>query len=397
MNNKLRAIFLGGIFLILVGLGGTLLRELVVRAEVVLKAGFGVNPVQVVPGNATEFTLGLENIGDEELTNLLVSPVWPDGLSYVAGTARVIHEGQTYSIDDGWAQDHVNIGSLSPGVVKEFVFGSEVGSGIGPGSELVMGLQIKSSELDWIDRIATVEVVGADETTEFQGGDIFKGVNNTWQDDPWHDPVEAEMGNVIQFYGKIVNNGDHEARNTTIRAALPWDPQQPASRLVSSFTVDADNAEAVADTMTVNLIDGTESWLWPREGHTYIRGITDLYDCADGCALPHDFFYNPLVIGAVQPGESNYVEITFKADVYNISPTETPTPTPTGTLTPTPTPTPTETPTPTPTGTLTPTPTPAEKPEITPTGVPEETPETGGPGILLAILGVLGVLILVVL
>ena len=232
--------------------------------------------------------------------------------------------------------------------------------------------------------------------TVFQGGDIFKGVNNTWQDDPWHDPVEAEMGNVIQFYGKIVNNGDHEARNTTIRAALPWDPQQPASQLVSSFTVDADNAEAVADTMTVNLVDGSESWLWPREGHTYIRGVTDLYNCADGCALPHDFFYNPLVIGAVQPGESNYVEITFKADVYNISPTETPTPTPTP-PTETPTPTPTGTLTPTPTLTSTPTPTPADKPEVTPTGVPEEIPETGGPGIWLAILGVLGVLILVVL
>ena len=357
----------------------------------------------------------LENIGDEELTNLLVSPVWPDGLSYILGTARVIYEGQTYPIDDAWAQDNVNIGSLSPGVIKEFVFGSEVESGIEPGSELVMGLQIKTSELDWIDRIATVEVVGADETAEFQGGDIFMGVNNTWQDDPWHDPVEAEMGNVIQFYGKIVNNGDHEARNTTVRVALQWDPQQPAGQLVSSFTVNADNAEAVADTMTVNLVDGRESWLWPREGHTYIRGVTDLYDCADGCALPHDFFYSPLVIGAVQPGEGNYVEITFKADVYNISPTETPTPTPptetptptppTETPTPTPTPTPTGTPTPTPTGTLTPTPTLtltptptlSEKPGITPTGVPEETPETGGPGIWLAILGVLGVLILIVL
>ena len=175
---------------------------------------------------------------------------------------------------------------------------------------------------------------------------MFQAVNNTTNGGgSWTDPVAAVAGNVIEYKFRIVNQGEWPSRNTRVYVQLPWDPAAPSATLVSRATVSADNATSFTDTQTVNLT-GQTSYLWPRDGHYNIIGVTDLFNCPNGCPISRSFMDSPMAIGQIPAGGS--VEIQFKADVVNtvtptLTPTVTPTPTPTVTVTPTSTPTPTPT------------------------------------------------------
>ena len=106
------------------------------------------------------------------------------------------------------------------------------------------------------------------------------------------------------------------------------DPKQPSLNLVSTATVTADNAATLSDTATVTLT-GQPSYLWPKDGHYHIVGVTDLYNCPNGCDLPKNFLWNPMLLGKIPAGTA--VEVLFKADIVPIV-TPTPTPTPAGGL-----------------------------------------------------------------
>jgi uncharacterized repeat protein (TIGR01451 family) len=333
------------------------LRHLGAKAAANLFAAVGVNKTQVTPGDIVEVTFTLRNDGDVDFSDILLQGGFPAGFTYVTGTAQILYDlctGGVCALSDSWVSENSNIGSLPAGKTKYVKFSGTVSSTATVGSTLEMIMQAKPTQLSaWVSRADTMTVVSTTETTSFQTGDMFQAVNNTTNGGgSWADPVAAVAGNVIEYKFRIANQGNWPSRNTRVYVQLPWDPAAPSASLVSRATVSADNAASFTDTQTVNLT-GQTSYLWPRDGHYNIIGVTDLFNCPSGCPISRSFMDSPMAIGQISAGGS--VEIQFKADVVNSV-----TPTPTSTVTPTPT----STVTPTPTGTLTPTLTPT----ATPTG-----------------------------
>ena len=185
--------------------------------------------------------------------------------------------------------------------------------------------------------------------TTFQGGNSFL-VSNT-NNPAWTDPVDASVGDIVEFHLEIDNTGAETANNVNVRVEFPTNISG-GSPLVTTIRTTADNAAEMVDTATVNVPNtSTTKSLVYFPGHAVLikhpGNVTTQFEAIAGGGA--------VSIGNLDPGGNVFAEVLFKAQVVEIAvPTETPTPTPTGTVAPTPT----NTPTPTPTGTVTPTPTP---------------------------------------
>lgn len=215
----------------------------------------------------------------------------------------------------------------------------------------------------------------------FQGGNFFLDSNTNFP--AWTDPVNAEVGDIVEFHAEIVNQGDETAHNIQVRVDVPTNVS--GNQLVTTFHVSAENAPEITDTATINFSGTAPKSLVYYPGHAtlimhpgYVQ--SSIESIGSGAAVN---------IGDLSPYNNSFDEVLFKFQVVaaplpptptpTSGPTATPTPTPTNmpTATPTPTgvPTSTPTPTPTPTGTVTPTPTATPTPTGAPTATP--TPTTG--------------------
>jgi len=395
VNAHRRPLILAGSLIIsLVSVTVVLLTRLSSQAQNDVYVTFGVNKTQAVPGEEITYTLYVKNRTTANLANVSASTSIDSKAAYVAGSSVFYKAGQQLVLPDSWLQDRLNMGTIIPDQENKIVYRVLVPASLAVGTVIHGSGQIQPEGQTAQTYGVDTTVVSPSQTTNFRTGDLFQGVNNT-TGGTWADPVAAVMGDVIEFKVRIVNDGQLPARNTSVYVQLAWDPQNPSNSLVSRATLDADNADPATDTATVNLT-GLPSYLWPRDGHYNIIGVTDLYNCPNGCPITRSFMDAPKTVGEIAPGGS--VEIQFKADVKNlIQPTPTPTPTPTGTLTPTLTPTVT----PTPTGILTLTPT---SPPATPTmaqvvgaAVPEAQPQAGFNSMWLLIAGGVGIVLRLIL
>lgn len=345
------------------------------RAAGTVDVTFQADKAEVKQNDNITYTFDVTNNTGATINNV-VGLITPDNANttYVPNSGQLIKPSKTIAIPDAWVTDRVNMGAMTSGQENKIVFQLKVDG------DTAIGYQIKTiGEIDpegqaGIVKQAVSTVVTAQDKAVFDTGDLFQAVNNTLNETNWRDQVNASMGNVIQFKFHIVNKGPDYSRNTTVHVQIPWDTGKLQNKLTSTATVDADNAEPFSDSQTVTVGNGS-TYMWPYDGHYMINGVTDLYNCPNGCVLPKNFLWDPMNIGRIQPG--GVVEVFFKASVVGI---QTPTPTPTKSVTPTPTPThtptPTMTPTVTPTGTpgATPTPTPTTSVTPTPTPTPTNTP-----------------------
>lgn len=362
------------IFVSLAIIGGALaliLSRLYGFASGELQVNFSQDPYLVLAGNNITYSLGATNIIDDPVNNVVTRASLSQYGEYAAGSSVFTKGGISFPIPDEWIQNGFNMGTLNPDESYAITFLFRVDEAAPTGTIIHTTGQVEAEGVPAQAIGLEATVIGTTAATSFEQGNVFLGVNNTEGETNWHDSVAAEMGNIIEYKLAIVNNGQYDATNIKVKAQLPWDPQQPDDQLVTAATVAADNVSAdLVDTMTVNLTDGTVSYMWPYDGHYNLAGITtgpDGYNCPSGCPIPNQFLWQPMKIGNLQPGA--LVEILFKASVFNIvQPTPTLMPTPTPTETPPPTPTPTSTVTPAPTFTPTPTPGPSATP--TPTGTP---------------------------
>ncbi|MBI4036830.1 hypothetical protein HY385_00180 [Candidatus Daviesbacteria bacterium] len=166
--------------------------------------------------------------------------------------------------------------------------------------------------------------------TSFQTGNIFL-VSNT-NAPAWMDPVNANVGDVVEFHLEINNTGDEAARNVQVKVDLPTNVS--GGTLTTTIHVKADNAPEVTDTATVNVPpSSTAKNLVYFSGHaTLIKhpgNVTSSIETIGSGGF--------ISIGDIEGVNNAFAEVLFKAKVTE-TPTETPTPTPTITVTPTPTP-----------------------------------------------------------
>lgn len=218
----------------------------------------------------------------------------------------------------------------------------------------------------------------------FQGGNIFLSGNTANPGAGWGDPTEAKVGDIIQFKVDITNNGPDIATAVQVTANLPANIAE--DRLTANINISSSNTPAVGDTAVVH-VSSDSIPAGATLSLIYFPGHAAVISNSGTAPLPDTIASGGVAIPDVLVGASNFVEVTFKAQVVanippNVTPTptptvtKTPTPTPTGTLTPSPTVSPTMTPTMTPTGTVTPTPTGTLTP--TPTGAVTITPTPSG-------------------
>jgi len=335
-----------------------------IKAEGTVDVTFQADKSEIKRGENISYTFDIKNNTASDLTNVVALITLDNAnVTYVPGSGKLVKPDKEIAIPDAWVSDRVNMGTMKPDQSNKVLFQVKVNNDTAVGFQIKTSGEIRPEGLDSIVKYVVTTVVTDQDKSVFDTGDQFKAVNNSLSETNWRDQVNASMGNVIQYKFHIVNKGPDYSRNTTVHIQLSWDPKQLKSILTSTATVDADNAEPFSDSQTVTVGNGA-TYMWPYDGHYAINGVTDLYNCPNGCELPKNFLWGPMNIGRIQPG--GVVEVAFKASVVGIMPT----PTPTHVITPTPTPTVTVTVTPTPTITVTPTP--------TTTGTPNECGGTCG-------------------
>ena len=357
--------------------------------EAKMFAAQGVNEHQAQPGETLHYQLTIINEGNVDLTNVYVAENFSPYVDYVLGSTTATKAGSTIQVVDDWVNTGVNIGTLIPTSQANLNFDAKIKADAPIGGTIETTSQIKSDQTpDWIQRAVQTIIVDPNVKTTLQGGDFFKLTNNTWQNG-WRDETQADAYNVIEFFVKMTNTGENEARDITFY--MPFS-STPSTHLQPAVQVWADNADKIEDSVDIYMRDGSSTILIYKVGYARLFGNTGLYNCPNGCEINESFYLEPLGLGNLQPGESAAVQVIFKADLVPLS-----TPTPTPTATPTPTPTPTVTPTPTPSVTPTPTPTASSTPSTTPSPIlgastPPQLPKTGGSFLAFGLVGGLAIL-----
>jgi outer membrane biosynthesis protein TonB len=185
----------------------------------------------------------------------------------------------------------------------------------------------------------------------FRTGDNYR-VSNT-SNPAWMDPVNANVGDIVEFHFDITNLGPDVAGNVRVKADLPTNVS--GNTISSTFHVMSDNGSEITDTATVNVLNanlsGTRSLVY-FPGHAVLAREPENQETSFEQIGSGDW----ISIGDLSSQNNSFMEVLFKARVVEAVPSPTPTPTPIITPSPTPTPTPVVTPTPTPVVTPTPTP-----------------------------------------
>jgi uncharacterized repeat protein (TIGR01451 family) len=357
---------------ILLGLTVLTLYRLASRAGSDFYGNFGADTSQAEPGQRLTYTLTVRNDTAAAVNNVEVGTIIDPQVEYVLGSGLFYIENASAPIPDEWVTNRLNMGVMNPGQTNKIVYQADIPANIAVGTMVQTSGFLTPEGYQTQSYSSATEIVAGGNTI-FMTGDVVTGVNNTaGTQGGWTDPVSGQTGEIIEFRLFILNQGELPARNTVIRAQLPT--AETAAVLNVPVTAAADNAAEISDTLTINV--DKPAYMNLYAGHATIFGNTDLYpNCYSGCPMSEWFVRGPLGIGRVDVGETNSVQITFKATLMTAA-EPTPTPTPTPTVTPTPTPTSTPTPTPTPTPTSTPTPGPSATP--TPTGTPAPTPTPAG-------------------
>ena len=148
------------------------------------------------------------------------------------------------------------------------------------------------------------------------GGDFMQAFNNTTQEGGWRDPVSAAPGNVIEYVVAVVNDGDAPTGNIQVwgstNGLVSQDPG--LQHTITSKIHNPNTGQSVTDTATVTVTGGMPVGMREFPGHARIRGVTDIYNCANNCTLS-DAVMTGINIGVIQPGQM--VEVTFKAVLVN--------------------------------------------------------------------------------
>lgn len=154
--------------------------------------------------------------------------------------------------------------------------------------------------------------------TSFNGGTYI--VSNT-NSPAWGDPVNANIGDVVQFKVDIINNGSETATNVRVKADFPNGVS--GNSIASTIHIVADNAPEVTDGATVNITNATSG---ATHSLVYFPGHAVLITNSGQSAIESIGGGGFVSVGDVASGQSNYVEVTFKAKVTETAGVVTPPP-----------------------------------------------------------------------
>lgn len=334
------------------------------------------DPVKASQNDTLRLRLRVINLGDQNVDNTKVAINLGNPISPVATiTGGGVTQSDTVGLSPSGKSVELVAGSgkkygpdcLSGCAIADSITGSGVDLGtVKPGDANSYQISIE---------VKVTGQPGGEKRAAFKSGNIMDGGNRTVRKVDWEDPIAADPGQIIEFRVRVVNTGEVTANNVVVKAQLQ---SSDAKAMTAKAVVSAANADSVSDTATVNVSGNRGQQLVYLPGHALKWGP----GCTNGCPLPDNIAIEGVNVGNVELGESNSLQVTFKATVSNqVQPTVTPkppTPTPTKKPTPTVTPKPTATPTPGPSSTPTPTPTPGPSSTPTPTPTPGPT-STPGP------------------
>lgn len=293
---------------------------------------FEANKTQVNPGEDFQYTITVENKGEQNVDNIRAYVILSDKISYVPGSSVAEKGSNTAAFDDNWIADTANLGTLTSHQKVFLRFTVKANADTASGDDINTFLQVKAGEeTEWKQKNTHVQIINPDVRAQFEGGNFVKVANVTQGGSGWQDEeVSGDLGNIIEFLVYIKNTSNTTAHNVKIKANLPGQSQQ-SKHLKPSVTITSDNADSVTD--DVQVYTASTAFMDIHTGHAKIGGSTDLFNCPDMCDFPESFYHTPVNMGTIDPGET--IQIKFKTNLLQMA---TPTPTPTPTPSPTPEP-----------------------------------------------------------
>ncbi|KKT97883.1 MAG: hypothetical protein UX00_C0007G0143 [Microgenomates group bacterium GW2011_GWB1_45_17] len=191
--------------------------QFIAKATPGMEAGLGGDKSQLAPGEQFQYIVTVQNTGDTDLHNIMVAQNLSNQVNYISGTTTAEKGGTTVNVTDAWIADGVTLGTLAPAQTAFLRFSVNVSNSAVVGSQVESVVQVKSDEFpNWMQRAYTFTVVSGNQRTTLRGGNFLTVMNNTTQG-PIGDSVNVVPYNVVEFFVRIVNEGQNTARNVHIQ------------------------------------------------------------------------------------------------------------------------------------------------------------------------------------
>ncbi len=181
--------------------------------------------VTAKPGDTVTYKVTFKNTGTKDLTNVTFRDQLPDGVTLVAGSAKLTAStGKTLNVSDAVVVNGVNVGKMSEGVTGTLTYKVKLNTNIVANGKCGTN-SFKNLIRATTDQTGTktgeatikVEKICEEESPNFtiEKKVQLKGGNS------WEEAVEAKADAQVRFMIEFKNTGNVELKNVIIRDTLP--------------------------------------------------------------------------------------------------------------------------------------------------------------------------------
>ena len=170
-------------------------------------------------GETAHYRIAFNNMGDNELKNVVIKDTLPAKMTYVAGSTKV---GDN-SVADGIISDKgINIGNVAAGKTVYIYFDARVNIGVGADCTDVTLTNVVKGTYNNDDKTAKTDTaivtVNAEECNEGFTIDKMVQLNGG---NSWSENIAVKAGDKVRYRIQFKNVGDRTLKNVVIRDILP--------------------------------------------------------------------------------------------------------------------------------------------------------------------------------
>ena len=178
-----------------------------------------VESVTLKAGETAHYRIAFNNMGDNELKNVVIKDTLPAKMTYVAGSTKV---GDN-SVADGIISDKgINIGNVAAGKTVYIYFDARVNIGVGADCTDVTLTNVVKGTYNNDDKTAKTDTaivtVNAEECNEGFTIDKMVQLNGG---NSWSENIAVKAGDKVRYRIQFKNVGDRTLKNVVIRDILP--------------------------------------------------------------------------------------------------------------------------------------------------------------------------------
>jgi uncharacterized repeat protein (TIGR01451 family) len=167
------------------------------------------------------YTINIENTGDGDATNLVITDDLPNNVSYVDGSMEVDGDNvRDYDEEDLFASRGIRVSSLSQGDEIQIEFRAKISSSVSNNTTLENMAEVQADNGLNDDDIATTFVGTGGNNPNI---DIVKLVRNDTTGGSFSSSNTAKPGDVLEYKVTLTNTGNTRLTNVRAQDVLPSD------------------------------------------------------------------------------------------------------------------------------------------------------------------------------